>query len=82
MPSFNYLTTGATRRTLLVRSVQATALGSAAVQLLATDDVTALKQVRNIIDRLYPAQAFEPLGTDRWNRHAKRFGHYCEGSYA
>jgi hypothetical protein len=82
MPSVNHLTTGTTGRTVLVGTAQAIALGNATVQLLATDSVTALKQVHTIIDRSYPARIFEPVGTGRWNRHAKRFGHYCEGSYA
>jgi rhamnulokinase len=78
----NQLTADATGRKVLAGPVEATALGNAGVQLLASGAVTSLKEVRNIIDRSYPAQLFEPLDTARWNRHAKRFGRYCEGVYA
>jgi rhamnulokinase len=78
----NQLTADATGRKVLAGPAEATALGNVAIQMLATGAATSLEEVRNIIDRSYPAEVFDPLDTDRWNRNAERFGHYCEAVYA
>ena len=78
----NQLTADATGRTVLAGPAEATALGNVAMQILATGAATSLKEVRALVDRSYPAEAFEPLDTENWNRQAERFEHYCEAVYA
>ncbi len=78
----NQFTADATGRTVLAGPAEATALGNIAVQMLATGAVDSLPQVRDIIDRSYPAEAFTPVDPEKWNRQAERFEHYCEAVYA
>ena len=78
----NQMTADATGRKVLAGPAEATALGNVAVQILATGAATSLKEVRGMIDRSYPTQTFEPLETDKWDRHAGRFEQYCEAVYA
>lgn len=78
----NQLTADATGRTVLAGPVEATALGNVGMQLLATGAASSLQEVRAIVDRSYPLEVFEPLDTEKWNRQAERFEHYCEAVYA
>lgn len=78
----NQLTADATGRKVLAGPAEATAIGNLAIQILATGAATSLNEVRAIVDRSYPAEVFEPLDTDKWNRQAERFDHYCEAVYA
>jgi sugar (pentulose or hexulose) kinase len=78
----NQLTADATGRTVLAGPAEAAALGNVAMQMLATGAVSSLEEVRSIIDRSYPAEVFEPLDTEKWDRQAERFEHYCEAVYA
>jgi len=78
----NQLTADATGRTVLAGPAEATALGNVAVQILATGCATSLREVRDIVDRSFPTEVFEPLETGTWEQHAKRFEQYCGGIYA
>jgi rhamnulokinase len=78
----NQLTADATGRTVLAGPAEATALGNVAMQMLATGAANTLKEVRGIIEGSYPVEVFEPLDTEKWNRQAERFEHYCEAVYA
>jgi rhamnulokinase len=78
----NQLTADASGRKVLAGPAEATAVGNVAMQILATGAATSLKEVRAIVDRSYPAEVFEPLDTENWNRQAERFEHYCEAEYA
>ncbi len=78
----NQMTADATGRKLLAGPAEATALGNVAIQILATGGAGSLKEVRQIIDRSYPVEGFEPLDTVKWDRHADRFEQYCETVYA
>ena len=78
----NQLTADATGRKVLAGPAEATALGNIAVQILATGGASSLQEVRDIVDRSFPTEVFEPLATDRWDQHAERFEHYCESVYA
>jgi rhamnulokinase len=78
----NQLTADATGRKVLAGPAEATALGNAAVQILATGGATSLREVRDIVDRSFPTEVFEPLETGKWEQHAKRFEQYCGGIYA
>jgi rhamnulokinase len=78
----NQMTADATGRTVLAGPAEATALGNVAMQMLATGAVSTLNEVREIVERSYPAEVFEPLDTEKWDRQAERFEHYCEAVYA
>jgi len=78
----NQMTADATGRKLLAGPAEATALGNVAIQILATGGASSLKEVRQIVDRSYPVEGFEPLDTVKWDRHADRFEQYCEAVYA
>ena len=77
----NQLTADATGRTVVAGPAEASALGNVAVQILATGGATSLREVRDIVDRSFPTEVFEPLETGKWERHAKRFEQYCGGVY-
>jgi rhamnulokinase len=78
----NQLTADATGRTVLAGPAEATAIGNVAIQILASGAASSLKEVRAIVDRSYPAEVFEPIDPEKWNRQAQRFEHYCEAVYA
>lgn len=78
----NQLTADAAGKKVLAGPAEATALGNAGVQMLATGGASSLQEVREIIDRSFPTEVFEPFGTDLWERQAERFQQYCECAYA
>jgi rhamnulokinase len=78
----NQFTADATGRRVLAGPVEATALGNIAVQILATGGAGSLKEVREIVDRSFPTEVFDPLETDKWDQHAERFEQYCGSIYA
>ena len=78
----NQFTADATGKTVISGPAEATALGNIAVQILATGEAASLPEVRALVDRSFPTEAFEPVETDKWERHSERFEHYCEMIYA
>jgi rhamnulokinase len=78
----NQFTADATGKTVLAGPAEATALGNAAVQMLATGAVASLQEARAVIERSYPVDVFRPVNSEVWNLHAERFRHYCEAVYA
>src|SRR5215831_7107212 len=78
----NQFTADATGKRVLAGPVEATALGNAAVQILATGEAASLKEVRTMIERSFPVEVFDPRETDRWARESERFQHYTETVYA
>ena len=78
----NQLTADATGRKVLAGPAEATALGNIAVQILSTGGASSLQAVRDLVDRSFPTEIFEPIATDEWDRHAERFEQYCENVYA
>jgi rhamnulokinase len=78
----NQLTADATGRRVLAGPAEATALGNVAIQILATGGASSLQEVRDIVDRSFPTEIFEPLETNQWDQHAERFEQYCERIYA
>jgi rhamnulokinase len=78
----NQLTANATGRTVLAGPAEATALGNIAMQILATGRASSLQEVRAIVERSFPTEAFEPLETDKWDQDAERFEQYCRSIYA
>ncbi len=78
----NQLTADATGKKVLAGPAEATALGNAGIQILATGAASSLQEVREIIDRSFPTEMFEPCGTGIWGRQAERFQQYCECIHA
>lgn len=78
----NQFTAEATGRRVLAGPAEATALGNAAIQILATGAATSLAEVRAIIDRSFPTEVFDPSEPEKWDREAERFQHYSETIYA
>ncbi|HWY45119.1 MAG TPA: rhamnulokinase family protein [Candidatus Sulfotelmatobacter sp.] len=78
----NQLTADATGKVVLAGPTEATALGNVAIQILATNQASSLEEVREIVARSFPVEKFEPIDTDKWERQAQRFEHYCEAVYA
>jgi len=78
----NQMTADATGRRVLAGPAEATALGNVAVQILATGAAGSLEEVRETIERSFPAEVFEPREPEAWERQAGRFESYCEAAYA
>jgi rhamnulokinase len=78
----NQLTADATGKRVLAGPVEATALGNAAVQILASGEAASLKEVRAMIERSFPVEVFDPRETDKWIKEAERVQHYTETVYA
>ena len=78
----NQYTAHATGRRVVAGPAEATALGNIAIQILATGKASSLEEVRAIVDRSFPTEIFEPIDTDKWDRHFQRFEQYCELTYA
>jgi len=78
----NQFTAEATGRPVLAGPAEATALGNAAIQILATGGASSLAEVRAIVDRSFPTEIFEPTEPGKWDEHAVRFQQYSEMIYA
>jgi rhamnulokinase len=74
----NQFTADATGRAAVAGPSEATALGNIAMQMLATGAVTSLAEARQVIDRSFPVERFEPSAADRWDAPYQRFQHYLE----
>ena len=61
---------------------EAAVLGNIGVQMLTTGGLSSLQEVRELIDRSFPTEVFDPVDTVPWNREVPRFLQYCEFSYA
>jgi rhamnulokinase len=72
----NQFTADATGRPVAAGPVEATALGNIAMQMLATGAVTSIAEARQIIDRSFPVERFEPRASSRWNLEFERFQQY------
>jgi rhamnulokinase len=78
----NQFTADATGKRVFAGPAEAAALGNVGMQMLATGAANSLKEVRQIIDHSFPTEVFAPRETDKWDREAERFQHYCEFIYA
>jgi rhamnulokinase len=78
----NQFTADATGKQVLAGPSEATALGNAAVQILASGCAASLREARAIVERSYPPEVFTPRDVGSWNQCAERFEHYCEVVYA
>jgi len=71
-------TADCTGRTVVAGPVEASALGNIAMQMVATGAVASLAEARQIIERSFPVERFEPIDPDRWNAQYRRFHEYLE----
>ena len=74
----NQFTADATGRTVVAGPVEASALGNIAMQMVATKAVSSLDEARLIIEHSFPVERFEPVATDAWDAHYRRFHGYLE----
>ena len=74
----NQFTADATGRPVVAGPVEATALGNIAMQMLATGAVKSITEARQIIDRSFPVERFEPSASSRWATEYGRFQQYLE----
>jgi rhamnulokinase len=72
----NQFTADATGRVVVVGPAEATALGNIAMQMLATGAVASLAEARQVIDRSFLVERFEPLAADLWDSQYQRFRDY------
>ncbi|PWU08336.1 MAG: rhamnulokinase [Terriglobia bacterium] len=78
----NQFTADATGRRVLAGPTEAAVLGNIAVQMIATGSAAGLAEAREIVDRSFRTEIFEPSDGAAWGRAAERFQQYCEFSYA
>jgi rhamnulokinase len=78
----NQFTADATGRRVVAGPAEATSLGNIAMQMLATGAVGSLAEARDVIDRSFPVERFEPVDHDRWDGHSRRFREYVEAACA
>ena len=74
----NQFTADATGRSVVAGPVEATALGNIAMQMLATGAVSSLAEARQVIDRSFQVERFDPLEPERWDAPYRRFLGYVE----
>ncbi len=74
----NQFTADATGRTVVAGPAEATALGNIAMQMLAAGAVGSLAEARELIERSFPVERFEPFAVDRWDARYRRFLSYLE----
>ena len=74
----NQFTADSTGRTVVAGPVEASALGNIAMQMVATGAAVSLAEARQIIERSFPVERFEPIDAERWNSHYRRFHEYLE----
>jgi sugar (pentulose or hexulose) kinase len=78
----NQFTANATGKRVLAGPAEATALGNIAIQIVATGEASSLGEMRAMVERSFPTEAFEPRDTDSWEQHFQRFEQYCEMTHA
>jgi sugar (pentulose or hexulose) kinase len=76
----NQFTADATGLPVIAGPVEATTLGNIAVQMLATGLVPSLQEARDLVERSFPTERFEPKASGRWDAPYRRFQEYLEGA--
>ena len=66
-------------RAVVAGPVEATSLGNIAVQMVASGAVGSLAEARDVIERSFPIERFDPIDHDRWDAQFGRFKDYCAG---
>jgi rhamnulokinase len=78
----NQFTAAATGRRVLAGPSEAAVLGNIGVQMVSVGATRSLTEAREIIERSFPTECFEPRETAHWDGVAERFEQYCEYTYA
>ena len=78
----NQFTADATGRRVLAGPSEAAVLGNIGVQMVAMGAAASVAEAREIIDRSFTTDVFEPSESAGWDRAAERFQQYCEFTYA
>lgn len=76
----NQFTAEATGRPVIAGPVEATALGNIGMQMVATNAVGSLGDVREIIASSFPPEIFEPSESNSWETAYIRFKDYCRAT--
>jgi rhamnulokinase len=71
------MTADATGRRVVVGPYEATALGNALVQAMASGDVSDLADLRRIVARSFDLTTYEPTDSKEWKRAGERFAAIC-----
>jgi len=74
----NQFTANATGKQVLAGPSEASALGNLGVQMVSTGEIGSLQEVRALIDRSFPTEAYAPDDTESWNAEVTRFQQYCD----
>jgi rhamnulokinase len=74
----NQFTADSTGCTVVAGPIEASALGNIAMQMVATGAVASLADARQIIERSFPVERFDPIDRDRWHSQYRRFHGYLE----
>jgi rhamnulokinase len=74
----NQFTADATGRRVVAGPIEATALGNIAMQMLATGAVPSLSHAREVIERSFPTERYEPRASEGWDVQYERFQGYVE----
>jgi rhamnulokinase len=69
----NQYTADATGCRVLAGPAEATALGNVAMQLVGTGAVSSIDDARELIERSFPTDKFEPAGTGAWDSAFAQF---------
>ena len=63
----------ATGRTVIAGPIEATAAGNIAIQAVATGALPDLKAARQLIQRSFELEVYEPTGSDLWDKSYRQF---------
>jgi rhamnulokinase len=63
----------ATGRTVVAGPIEATAAGNIAIQAIATGALPDLKAARQLIQRSFELDVYEPTGSDLWDKPYRQF---------
>jgi len=74
----NQFTAEATGKRVIAGPIEATALGNVVMQMLATGTISSLEEGREVVDRSFPVEVFEPQDPGNWHAAYRRFQQYCQ----
>jgi rhamnulokinase len=73
----NQFTADATGKKVLAGPTEAAVLGNIGVQMMATGRAGSLEEMREIVERSFPVDVYEPRDAEAWNRASLRFEQYA-----
>jgi rhamnulokinase len=69
----NQFTANATGRTVVTGPVEATAIGNILMQMLAVGEIETLAQGRDIVQRSFSVETFQPQDVEAWSEAYRSF---------